>query len=828
MFLRLIIVTLILFSGLSHAANIVRVGTFDNPPIVFKDGGGELQGLAIDTLRAIAAIEGWQLEFVHGKWSEVLRSLGENKIDLLVGIAYSAERAKHFKFTETTLVSNWGKVYASKNSKITQLLDLQGKRIALLSKGIHSQAINKLLGKFGIDFKVVEAKSYSEALQFVQNGSADAAAVNRLFSILHAKEHSNLIETPILYSPVEVRYASPLNSNKKLTIAIDKQLKILQADSKSIYHQSINNWLGSSDTQSSDLKWLVRGLSIAMAFSILLFGFVLLFRQQLARRTEALLIKTNELEEARNKSEQNAVFLDTILERINNGIIACDAKGVLTVFNRATREIHGLPAKAIPAEQWAEYYDLYYADGKTRMKLEDIPLYRALNGEEVNAVELVIAPKKGEIHKLLANGNALYDNKGEKLGAVVSMYDITEREKHEDETRRLQRELQQSQKMESIGQITGGIAHDFNNILSIINGYSELAMNGCKNQVDSKQKNYLQQIIDASKRATNLVKQMLTFSRNNQVIDELLQLEPVIKNDLNMLRATLPSSIEIETEFETDLPSVMMNETQLQQIILNLMVNARDSMEGKGRIKIHLGWVKNIKAECSASHKNIHGDWIEMSISDTGTGIKPEIMSKIFNPFFTTKPVGDGSGMGLPVIYGIMSLHGGHILVNNNEDAGVTFRILFPPCLDKETLTEPVEHDGSDNLMTVGTEKILIVDDEPEIGKYFGELLELNGYRVEVVTDSVDALEKLTHNPGLFNLVITDQTMPMVTGIDLVKKLRELDIKTPAIICTGFSEAITDETANDVGFTYFNKPVDSKILLKTVMDLLRPQNNEHL
>ncbi|MCP4043352.1 MAG: PAS domain-containing sensor histidine kinase, partial [Gammaproteobacteria bacterium] len=213
------------------------------------------------------------------------------------------------------------------------------------------------------------------------------------------------------------------------------------------------------------------------------------------------------------------------------------------------------------------------------------------------------------------------------------------------------------------------------------------------------------------------------------------------------------ASIEISTEMEENLPSVLMDPGQLNQLLMNLCVNARDAMEGKGKLTIHLGWTKGVEAECATCHKQLEGDWVELSVTDTGGGISPEALDRIFDPFFTTKEVGKGTGMGMAVIHGIMRNHGGHVLVETEQGKGTTFRLLFLPVVeDAETQkTDP----SSANLPRGQGEQILVVDDEPDLGEFIGDLLEHYGYKPTVLTSSKKALELFREKPNDFAMVVT-------------------------------------------------------------------------
>ncbi len=419
----------------------------------------------------------------------------------------------------------------------------------------------------------------------------------------------------------------------------------------------------------------------------------------------------------------------------------------------------------------------------------------------------------------------LRDTAGEVVGVLGIFWDITDHKQAEIEQFRLQRELQQSQKMEALGQLTGGIAHDFNNILGIILGYTELALNRCVHDGQDKLAGYLRHVEKAGGRAKELVAQMLTFSRSEAREDKPLQLQPLVEEDLKMLRSTLPAGIEIQTEIEEGLPDVLMDQTQLNQLLMNLCTNARDAMEGQGTLTILLGWAREMDTLCAACGKPIEGDWIELFVTDTGSGIKPNVLEHIFNPFYTTKDVGKGTGMGLSVIHGIVRSLGGHILVATQPGKGTSFRLLFPPVVE-ETPDAPEANPSSEELPHGHGEQVLVLDDEPDLSRFVGDLLASYGYRTTVLCNSQEALERFKENPDKFDLLITDQTMPGMSGVELVKTLRITHPELPVILNTGFSEDIDSESAVRLNIRYLEKPIRSERLLQVVGELLQDDRNK--
>lgn len=411
------------------------------------------------------------------------------------------------------------------------------------------------------------------------------------------------------------------------------------------------------------------------------------------------------------------------------------------------------------------------------------------------------------------------DTKGNITRSLSVTQDVTERIRAEDEKLHLQYELEMAHKMEALGHLTGGIAHDFNNLLGIIIGYSGLALPHCKDNKEQKLSKYLGNILDAGERAKNLIAQMLAFSRHEKVNNMPIQLHSLIKEDIKLLQSALPSSIKIQSDISEDLPAVILSPTQLNQILMNLSINAKDAMSGQGTLTISLNLLTNINHTCAACRKRIDGEWIALSVTDTGTGIEPKTLKYMFDPFFTTKEVGQGSGMGLAVIYGVAHNNDGHIIVETEKNIGTTFRILFP--VNTAGVDEIGELGASRITASKGnSEHILIVDDESELGSLIGELLNENGYRTTVMTDSVKALKLFNEHANDYALLVTDQTMPNITGIELSQKVKALRPDLPVILCSGFSERIDEDQLRSMNIHYLKKPVDANQFLEMVHDVV--------
>lgn len=392
---------------------------------------------------------------------------------------------------------------------------------------------------------------------------------------------------------------------------------------------------------------------------------------------------------------------------------------------------------------------------------------------------------------------------------------ITERRRMDNERVQLQRQLHQSQKMEAIGQLTGGIAHDFNNILTSILGFSELAQDRLSSRHVEKLNFYLAEIRRAGARARDLVQQLLTFSRTKEVSLAPFDAAALIHETVNMLRATIPATVEINTDVQAGAFTVATDPVRLQQVVMNLCLNARDAMKGKGRIDIGTRRRYMDDVLCASCHKRFSGEYLELSVTDSGPGVTPEVRERLFEPFFTTKPVGEGTGLGLSVVHGIMHSGGGHILVDDAPAQGAVFRLLFKPAQVMDEATEPVQGDGEERQLSGG--RILVVDDEASIASYLQLLLEGSGFKVQAQTDPMAALEGFKADVHGVDVVVTDQTMPHLTGLELAEQMRLLRPDLPVIICSGYHDKLSREQMAANGINgYCPKPIEGHRLVESI------------
>ena len=408
----------------------------------------------------------------------------------------------------------------------------------------------------------------------------------------------------------------------------------------------------------------------------------------------------------------------------------------------------------------------------------------------------------------------VFDDKGNLVGVVQIAHDITDKS-------RLEAQLQQAQKMEAIGTLAGGIAHDFNNILGGIIGYAELAK--MKAPEGSNVIAYLDKMIKSGDRAADLIKQILTLSRRHKQEQRPVQVEHIVKEALSLLRATLPTTIEIRTDLAKDAGIVNADPTQIHQVIMNLTTNAGHAMrEDGGVLEVTLA---NIELDDPSASKNLDlvaGSYLRLAVSDTGHGMTSEIVERIFDPYFTTKDTGEGTGLGLSVAHGIVKTYGGTITAYSEPGEGTTFHVYLPLILEEER-----EVKESEEPLPTGSERILFIDDEEVLLEIGSQILEQLGYEVVPEKSSVRALELFRAEPDRFDLVITDMTMPHMTGDKLARKLMKIRPHIPIILCTGHSVLVSEKKAEEIGIKAFvMKPLVMRNFAETVRNVLDAGRSE--
>ena len=502
--------------------------------------------------------------------------------------------------------------------------------------------------------------------------------------------------------------------------------------------------------------------------------------------------------------EEELRRLVTAIEQAAEGIVVADADGTIRFVNPAFERMTGYPRTEIIGRS---IYDFGGSEQEEtgRPKARD-----ALHRGSAWSGRSALRRNDGTPYEAEITISPVRNESGDTVNYVSLHRDITREA-------RLERELRQAQKMEAIGTLAGGIAHDFNNILMAICGYTEMTL--YRLGEGTPERRNLDQVLKASRRAADLVSQILAFSRQAEHERKPVNIVPLVKETLKLLRSSLPSTIEIRQDLAVAENGgvILADPTQIHQVLMNLCANAAHAMRTRGGVLTVKLADRMADADVAMRHPQLKpGAYVCMTVSDTGHGIDEAILERIFDPYFTTKEPGKGTGLGLAVVQGIVKSCGGAVSVDSRPGLGSTFRIFLPK-IDGKVAVETL---GAEPLPG-GTERILFVDDEKSLADLGKDMLESLGYSVTTRTGSVDAWETFRTNPEAFDLLVTDMTMPIVTGMDLAGNVLSLRPDLPVILCTGFNETIDGERARQAGIREFvMKPYQLAILAGTVRRVL--------
>ena len=484
----------------------------------------------------------------------------------------------------------------------------------------------------------------------------------------------------------------------------------------------------------------------------------------------------------------------TLIETITDAVVIVDPEGKLTYLNPEYGRISGHRFEDLIGRSFTEFVAPEYIESTLAR------FRRGLSGEETPIEEISILHKDGSQVPVEINTTTLLDADGKLIGRVSVVRDISKRKS-------LEAHLLQAQRLESIGILAVGIAHDFDNILSIIRGFTNIAIH--KVPEKSRAKQNLDGALRGVQRAADLVKQIIAFSRQSKPEQRPVLVTPIVEDAVSLLKVSFPSTIEIRLDLQVGSGTVYADPTQIHQILMNLGTNAAHAMREKGGIlEVSLLEVEMDAAALAGLPDISPGDYLRMTVSDTGEGISPEVLDRIFDPYFSTTERGEGTGLGLSVVHGIVKSHGGAITVHSKPLEGTTFH-TYLPLMDYKA--EPEEQVIPYEPLIGGNERILFVDDEEDMVFLARQLLESLGYGVDTRTTGVEALALFRAQPDRFDLVITDMRLPGMTGERLAENIKKIRRDTPIILCTGFGEDISKERARRMGVR--------EVLLKPLVDI---------
>ncbi len=503
------------------------------------------------------------------------------------------------------------------------------------------------------------------------------------------------------------------------------------------------------------------------------------------------------------RAEEERLRLATAIQQAAEMVIVTDAEGIIEYVNPAFEALTGYThAEAL-------HHPLNAVQPHTENTLTHYAIFEAAAEAGTWRGHTAHHRKDGAVYHIEATYSAVRNTAGKIVNYVSVQHDTSREEK-------LEQQLRQAQKMEAIGTLAGGIAHDFNNILQAILGYADLVHE--KTAPTPQLQSWVGEILCAGHRAAELVNQILTFSRQAEQEHRPIMLQSLTKEALKLLRGSLPSTIQIITKIDNDCPLIQADPTQAHQVIMNLCTNAYQAMHGQGgelRVEVQPHTLSPVQEEKDQGIPP--GEYARLTVCDTGLGMEETTLDRIFEPFFTTKEVGEGTGLGLSTVHGIVRSHHGYITVDSTPGQGSRFDVYFPAAPQQE-ISEPSSIDPTQ--LPTGSERILFVDDEEVVVRLAKTGLGRLGYQITVRTSSIEALEAFRAAPDRFDLIISDQTMPNMTGARLASEVIAIRPDIPIILCTGFSESINEEKAHALGIREFvRKPIVAQELAQRIRDI---------
>jgi PAS domain S-box-containing protein len=922
---------LISFFPLNSIADTqIRVGVYQNRPLLFKDSDGNVKGIFADILEYVAAKEGWAIEYKSDTWAQCLKDLKSKKLDVLGAIAYSEQRDQMYDFTYENIISNWGQIYTGKLSNIESILDFKGKKIAVLQNDIYYKNLSQLVKKLDIECRFTEAFDYEAVLELVEAGKCDAGLVNYLYGHQYDRKY-NINRSSIILSPQKIHFAVPKGKNRKLINTLDMYLRNLKQDKSSIYYQSLSRWIG-VDTKQINLIWIYGVGAGAAGLILLVLILNMILRSRVNKRTQELDAKNQaliyEIERRKNveaalqknEREYRSVFENTgtatfiieedmtiskvnekaakmigypkldiegkmktsdfisrkdlkrltgyhydrrsvsgsqpaeyefdlidrnantinafiqisvipktkksiaslvditsrvkaeealkhseekyrnIIENIEEGFFELDLEGNLTFFNSALSKITGYSREELVGLNYRQY-----SSPKTSKTMFEVFTQIFSSQQSIMVADFEIESKDGSALQIDLSAAPILDNDGRVTGFRGLMRDVSERKKAELETIKLEKKLQQAQKMNAIGTLAGGVAHDLNNILSGIVSYPDLIL------MDLPENSPLVEPIltiqESGKKAAAIVQDLLTLARRGVSVSEVVNLNDIIDEylvspQLGKLKSYHPA-VEIKSNLDPALLSIMGSPVHLSKTVMNLVSNAAEAMPGGGNVNI-IAENKYIDEPISGYEDVAEGDYAVLTVSDNGIGIAPDEINRIFEPFYTKKKMGrSGTGLGMAVVWGTVKDHKGYIHVKSDEGKGTTIKLFFPvtrkPVRRNEIAISFESYRGEG-------ESILVVDDVKEQREIASKLLVYLGYSVQTVSSGKEAVEFIDAKPT--DLVVLDMLMP--PGIDGLETYERIISRHPgqkAIIASGFSETNLVKKAQGLGAgAYVKKP----------------------
>ncbi|MDA3898486.1 MAG: transporter substrate-binding domain-containing protein [Desulfobacteraceae bacterium] len=791
---------------------VIRIGPDPQfPPIESIDSNGKYTGIAADIMQLVQNETGINFQVVHSNdWNEVLEKARSGKIDALPAAAQTSERTTYLLFADPHLVFPGVIITRANVQGLLALEDLSSMRVSIVKSYAWQEFLEADFPGIQLDL----TPDLTTALKKVALGISDALVATLPVALYYIEKQgiTNLRVAGESGYYTRLSFASR-NDWPELNSIVGKALVRIPQNKKD---KILETWIHLKENSIFRNKffWIVLvGISFVSGL-IIFFGAMWnrSLKKAVNQKTDELKTELAERKRIEDELRESEEKYRLLVENQTDLVVKVDLEGKFEFVSPSYCEMFGKTENELLGKN---FLPLVHGDDqkRTAKTMESLyqPPYQAY-------VEQRAMTKHG--WKWLAwIDTAVLDEQKNVIAIIGAGRDITDRIQAEAEKTELEEQLRQARKMESIGTLSGGIAHDFNNILSIIIGNTELALD---NVPESNASHWnLKEIISAGLRAKDIVSQLLAFSRKTKQDLKPTAIVPVIKDAIHFLRSSIPRSIDLRTDIDDGGEIVFADPVQIHQVMMNLCINASQAMEQTGgTLTVKVKSFVSGFASTGVDPDIEPGEYVKIIISDTGPGIDPEIIDRIFDPYFTTKTVGQGSGMGLSVVHGIIKNHSGLISVESQPDKGTIFSILLP----KTARTPEITADSKTNIPT-GNETILFVDDEEAVMELGQQILKSLGYDVYATISPTAGLEMFRSNPDTYDLVITDMTMPKMTGVDLANEIMRIRPDFPVIICTGFNPIIDEEKARTLGISALvMKPFSRQEIAQSIRQVLDRQD----
>jgi len=779
----------------------IRVGSeLDFPPYAFLDESGKPTGFSIDLIEAVTNAMGLPITITTGSWDTVWNDLIDARIDILPIVAKAAERERLLDFSLPHTETYDAFFVHQGNPAIKDIAAARGKEIVVM----RSDAAHHELLKREFKGKLILVDTIPEGMSMISSEKHDAFLCSKLIGTLVIKKHG--LKDIITGAPIpdykRIFCFAVKKGQKELLEKLNQGLLIVKTNGQ--YDRIYEKWLTAYDPWRMAGKYFWPAIMILLGMGVIVGIWMATLQKRIKERNREIADR-KKIENALKKSEEK--FSKFFFSSPTWLAFTRLEDGKYLEVNKAFEKVTGFHRDEVIGRTSLELG--LWPETKERERL--MQMAREEGGFQEQAVTFLT--KEGDPLQALWSAEVI-ELDGEDC-LLTTVMDISELKRSQEEQVHLRHQLERSQRMEAIGTLAGGVAHEFNNVLSIILGNTELAMDDVPEDLPAA--DCLKEIRTATLRAKDVVLELLTFSRKMEKKRKRMDLSILVKESLHMLRATIPTSIEFALNVREDTHYVHADPTQMNQVLLNLALNAADAMrDAIGLLTVTLQNTTFDKDQILFDATLPPGDYVKLSVSDNGTGIDPALLDRIFEPYFTTKELGKGTGMGLSVVHGIVKRHGGGIHIDSGIGRGTTFEIFFP-AIDMA----PESEDNTENTIPRGTETILFLDDEASLVNLNRQRLERLGYTVIPETDPSKALTIFCNDPDKIDLVITDMTMPGMTGDQLAQAILETRPGMPIILCTGYSEKISDARAQDLGIgKYIEKPIGTDILASSIREVL--------